>query len=174
MPPSCPSAGSRGVNNGHSCHFPTYPHRSALKLVSTLITARSSKLAMRVRFPSAPPPSVTCILAGRLWQHKNHGPGLAWRECGPGKKAFLQRLLVLSDCTTMSFRLAEFEECDATVVEDVRTTTPMCVQLLTSCAPLRSSSVNASAVCGPVAGPNSMVNAIYSSWLVDVALLRCW
>lgn len=43
----------------------------------------------------------------------------------------------------------------------------------TCCAPLRSFSVNALAVCGLVAGPNSMVNAIYSGWLVDVALLRC-
>jgi hypothetical protein len=67
----------------------------------------------------------------------------------------------------MCRELTEFQ------VVGVRTTTPMCAQLLTFCTPFRSFSVNASAVCGPVAGPNSMVNAIYSSWLVDVALLRC-
>jgi hypothetical protein len=61
VPPRVPLLGSRGVNSGHSCHLPAYTRRSALVLVRILIAARSSKLAMRVRFRSPAPR----ILAGR-------------------------------------------------------------------------------------------------------------
>jgi hypothetical protein len=56
VPPACPFSGSRGVNNGHSYHPLTYTRRLTSVLVRALIAARSSKLAMRVRFPSPAPP----------------------------------------------------------------------------------------------------------------------
>jgi hypothetical protein len=49
--PACPPQSAR-VNNGHARHPSLSTRRSALALASLLIGARSSKLAMRVRFPS--------------------------------------------------------------------------------------------------------------------------
>ena len=52
---ACPFPESRAVNSGRPRHLSPSTHRSALMQVSTSIATRSSKLAMRARFPSPAP-----------------------------------------------------------------------------------------------------------------------
>jgi hypothetical protein len=54
--PACPFSRSLAVNSGHSCHLPSGTQVGIL-LIRVMIAARSSKLAMRIRFPWPTPPS---------------------------------------------------------------------------------------------------------------------
>lgn len=67
VPPACPVSRSQGVNSGHSRHLSLSSFRSALAHVRPLITAQSSKLAMRVRFPLPTPPHHSSLWRWAAW-----------------------------------------------------------------------------------------------------------
>ncbi|MGH7747063.1 MAG: hypothetical protein ACREQ5_20250, partial [Candidatus Dormibacteria bacterium] len=70
-PPACPFSRPPAANCGHSSHMPTLTPRSAFALVSLMIAARSSKLAMPVRSRSPAPR----LLPGQTMTPPGHGKG---------------------------------------------------------------------------------------------------